>query len=77
MPETFHLKQTAGLLHICHLAFKESNKVEFLACKLCVWAQALLAQMFAAVYLATLIYNPGKQAQIVSDDVGDVGKDFI
>lgn len=30
--------------------------------------------MFAAVYLAALKYNPGKQAQIESDDVDAAGR---
>lgn len=55
----------------------KKTKLSLFASKSCVWAQALLAQMFAAVYLAVLMYNPGKQAQIVPDDAGDAGKGRI
>lgn len=56
------------------MLLKKATKPNLLASISCVRAQALLAQMFAAVYLAAIMYNPGKQAQIEFVDVGDVGK---
>lgn len=55
------------------LLLKKASKLSLWASKSCVWAQALLAQMFIAVKLAALMYNPGKQTQIESDDVGAAG----
>lgn len=59
------------------MLLKNATKLIHLASKSCVRAQALLAQMFAAVYLAALMYNPGKQAQIGFVDVGDAGKSRV
>lgn len=56
------------------MLLSKETKLSILASKSCVWAQALLPQMFAAVYLAALMYNPGKQAQIESDDVEAAGR---